>query len=108
MDRLFVYGTLGPGRPNEHIMKKIEGRWLKASVRGQLYPEGWGATLGYPALVLSDDGDEIEGHLFLSDQLAGFWDYLDDFEGDGYQRRLVTVRCEDGSDVEAYVYALKT
>lgn len=23
MQRLFVYGSLGPGRPNEHLMQKI-------------------------------------------------------------------------------------
>ncbi|KAB0733677.1 gamma-glutamylcyclotransferase, partial [Pseudomonas aeruginosa] len=25
MQRLFVYGSLGPGRPNEHLMQKIGG-----------------------------------------------------------------------------------
>ena len=33
MERLFVYGTLGPGRPNEHILLKIGGTWQPASVR---------------------------------------------------------------------------
>ncbi|KAB0731143.1 gamma-glutamylcyclotransferase, partial [Pseudomonas aeruginosa] len=27
MQRLFVYGSLGPGRPNEHLMQKIGGQW---------------------------------------------------------------------------------
>lgn len=26
MQRLFVYGSLGPGRPNEHLMQKIGGQ----------------------------------------------------------------------------------
>lgn len=24
-ERLFVYGTLGPGRPNEHVLRDIGG-----------------------------------------------------------------------------------
>ena len=34
---LFVYGTLAPGEPNEHILKDVEGVWLEASVTGKLY-----------------------------------------------------------------------
>ncbi len=41
-NKLFVYGTPGPGRPNEHILGKIGGSWEKASVTGTLHPEGWG------------------------------------------------------------------
>jgi gamma-glutamylcyclotransferase (GGCT)/AIG2-like uncharacterized protein YtfP len=38
--KLFVYGTLGPGRPNEHIMKNIGDTWEEASVIGILHQEG--------------------------------------------------------------------
>ncbi len=24
---LFVYGTLAPGRPNEHVLVEVPGRW---------------------------------------------------------------------------------
>ena len=44
IERLFVYGTLGPGRPNEHVLTAIGGSWLNASVSGFLRNEGWGAT----------------------------------------------------------------
>ncbi|MGI4199102.1 gamma-glutamylcyclotransferase family protein, partial [Klebsiella pneumoniae] len=27
MESLFVYGTLGPGRPNAHILENIGGTW---------------------------------------------------------------------------------
>ena len=54
MERLFVYGTLGPGRPNEHVMQKIGGSWQPASVRGRLVRAGWGfGRSGLPALVLA-------------------------------------------------------
>jgi len=32
--RLFVYGTLGPGRPNEQALNAIGGTWEEASVNG--------------------------------------------------------------------------
>ncbi len=39
MEKLFVYGTLGPGRPNEHILKKIGGSWKRGFVWGKLFEE---------------------------------------------------------------------
>jgi gamma-glutamylcyclotransferase (GGCT)/AIG2-like uncharacterized protein YtfP len=44
-ERLFVYGTLAPGRPNEHMLAEVDGEWETATVRGRLVPEGWGADL---------------------------------------------------------------
>ena len=55
--RLFVYGTLGPGRPNEHVLSAIGGTWEEASVNGFLMPRGWGAEMGYPGIVLDDTGE---------------------------------------------------
>ena len=39
---LFVYGTLGPNRPNAHIMEKIGGNWAEAHVFGTLKEQGLG------------------------------------------------------------------
>ncbi len=36
MEKLFVYGTLGPGRSNEHILKKIGGDWKKGFILGKI------------------------------------------------------------------------
>jgi gamma-glutamylcyclotransferase (GGCT)/AIG2-like uncharacterized protein YtfP len=33
-DRLFVYGTLAPGRPKEHVLEPLHGTWRAATVRG--------------------------------------------------------------------------
>ena len=104
--RLFVYGTLGLGRPNEHVLSAIGGTWKEASVNGFLKPQGWGAEMGYPGIVLDDAGDEIKGHLFCSDQLDHHWDKLDDFEGAEYKRVLTKVRTKDKA-VEAYIYILR-
>ena len=34
IQRLFVYGTLVPGGPNEHVLSDIGGTWIEASVNG--------------------------------------------------------------------------
>lgn len=33
-ERLFVYGTLAPGKPNEHVLAGLTGDWVAASVKG--------------------------------------------------------------------------
>ena len=104
--RLFVYGTLAPGQPNEHRLAGLGGRWRPASVRGRLYPEGWGAALGYPGIVLDEAGPWVDGHLFESERLASTWEALDDFEGEGYRRIATTVTFRDGSTTTAFVYVL--
>ncbi len=107
INKLFVYGTLGPGRPNAHILEIIGGSWEKASVKGKLIDEGWGAEMGYPGIILDKKGDIIEGFLFSSDNLNKHWSNLDEFEGDGYERVLSEVELPNNSIVEAYIYTLK-
>ena len=105
--RLFVYGTLAPGRPNAHVLADVPGTWEPATVTGTLLAEGWGAAEGYPGIILSEQGDAVEGLLFSSDSLAEHWARLDEFEGEGYERVLTTVQRKDGAVVDAYVYALR-
>ena len=106
-NKLFVYGTLAPGRPNEHLLRDIKGTWAKATISGVLHPQGWGAALGYPGIVLNPTGDKINGYLFSSEQLHEHWERLDEFEGPGYQRVLTDVIIECGKKEKAYVYELK-
>ena len=107
MQRLFVYGTLAPGRVNHGVLKDIPGSWQAATLRGILFEEGWGAAMDCPGIVPSADGDEVEGFVFSSGHLEAHWPMLDAFEGDSYQRISVTIRVNGTHDVEAYVYALK-
>ena len=37
IQRLFVYGTLAPGRPNEHLLNEIGGSWEEANSPGILF-----------------------------------------------------------------------
>ena len=66
--KLFVFGTLDPGRSNEHVLKEIGGVWENATVRGRLRQEGWGAEMGYPGIDLSENKEEIEGFLVTTQQ----------------------------------------
>ncbi|HEY5803768.1 MAG TPA: gamma-glutamylcyclotransferase family protein [Lysobacter sp.] len=104
--RLFVYGTLAPGRPNAHVLADVPGIWEPATVRGTLFAQGWGAAIGFPGIVLDDSGDEVQGLVFSSEQLPDHWARLDEFEGDGYARVLTRARLQDGSVVDAFVYTL--
>jgi gamma-glutamylcyclotransferase (GGCT)/AIG2-like uncharacterized protein YtfP len=102
-DRLATYGSLAPGRPNHHHVAGLEGRWFAGAVHGHLLEEGWGAALGYPALLLATDGPPVAVQVLESADLHAHWATLDDFEGPGYERVLTTVHTADG-DLEAYIY----
>jgi gamma-glutamylcyclotransferase (GGCT)/AIG2-like uncharacterized protein YtfP len=103
--RLATYGSLAPGRPNHHQVAGLRGRWFRGGVPGRLVEAGWGASLGFPALVLDPDGPAIDVQVLESDDLPAHWSRLDEFEGPGYERVLTTVHTATG-DVEAYVYVL--
>ncbi|MEM7612586.1 MAG: gamma-glutamylcyclotransferase family protein [Pseudomonadota bacterium] len=104
--RLFVYGTLAPGRANHHILSGCAGTWESATLRGHLLDQGWGASMGYPGIVPSADGDVVEGYLLTSEYLPDHWNALDSFEGGAYARTSVQVQLAGGATVPAFVYAL--
>jgi gamma-glutamylcyclotransferase (GGCT)/AIG2-like uncharacterized protein YtfP len=103
--RLATYGTLAPGRPNHVQLNELPGRWLVGHVRGSLAEAGWGATLGYPGLILDPEGPAIEVHIFESGALPRHWDRLDAFEGSGYRRVAVDVSTAEGV-LPASIYVL--
>src|SRR5690606_24746660 len=73
LQRLFVYGTLAPGRPNAHVLADVPGTWEPARMAGRLVQEGWGAALGYPAIVPGAGEGFVEGQLFSSEVLDAHW-----------------------------------
>ncbi|HBR2735988.1 TPA: gamma-glutamylcyclotransferase [Klebsiella pneumoniae] len=107
MESLFVYGTLGPGRPNSHILENIGGTWCEGHVRGHLHEKGWGAGMGYPGIVLDDNGSPVNGFLFTSANLVAYWQTLDKFEGEEYERVPVNVTTIHGEVVPSCIYMLK-
>jgi gamma-glutamylcyclotransferase (GGCT)/AIG2-like uncharacterized protein YtfP len=105
LERLATWGSLAPGRPNHHQLAGLEGRWLKGQVDRLLCRRWWGASLGFPALVLDPAGAAIGVNVFESIDLPADWARLDGFEGPGYQRVVTTVHMPTG-DVGAYIYVL--
>ena len=106
--RLFVYGSLAPGRHNEHVLANVSGTWEPATITGHLVQGGWGSSLGYPALVLEHETAVVPGMLLTSDALEEEWERLDLFEGPGYERVTVTVSLDDGTQRSAQTYVLRT
>lgn len=103
--RLAVYGTLAPGRPNEHVLSDLGGRWTEGTVRGELREEGWGATMGYPGIVLDPGGPTVTVYVLDAAELATRWADLDAFEGPGYRRTTTVVHTADG-EIAASIYEL--
>jgi hypothetical protein len=46
--------------------------------------------------------------VLLSAELDSRWREIDDFEGLGYERRVLPVRLEDGQTVDAHIYVALT
>ena len=63
--------------------------------------------MGCPGIDLDEQGNEVEGFLFSSENLSCHWAALDEFEGEAYERVLTKVKLKDGSTVDAYVYVLR-
>ena len=103
--RLAVYGTLAPGRPNHHQLDGLSGHWRNGTVTGHLVAAGWGSALGYPGLIPDVAGETVAVQLFESEGLSAHWPRLDAFEGDGYRRVVIDVRTEDG-DLDACIYVI--
>ncbi len=108
-DRLFVYGTLRPGKAPAEISGVVNR--LKplgnASIRAQLhqFPE-------YPAIRLNPRARKrIPGTLFgvidtdALERLDAYEEFYPSKPNSSlFLRKLARVRMEDGSDVEAWVY----
>ena len=105
---MFIYGSLQPGGPNEHVLQAVAGEWEPAVIKGVLVEKGWGASIGYPGLRVCNEGEDVRGYVLSSSSLRSMWDYLDEFEGKEYQRTTATVTLNGGGCVEAYVYVLRS
>ena len=104
---LAVYGTLGPGGPNHHVLADIPGRWMKDVVNGHLSQDGWGAAQGFLGITLDPNGPEVPVDVLIAADMGPHWDMLDAFEGDGYRRVPVTVDTADGP-ILAAIYEVIT
>ena len=107
-DRLAVYGSLAPGRPNRHHLADISGTWRDGWVEGVLHDRGWDAAQGFPGIHLEGGGPRVEVRVLESNELPQHWDRLDEFEGEEYGRVPVDIHGLDTAPVAGWIYALKT
>jgi gamma-glutamylcyclotransferase (GGCT)/AIG2-like uncharacterized protein YtfP len=102
--RLFVYGTLAPGREAWRVLAPwATGHAFEDHVTGTLYDTG----RGYPAAVFRGAGtsttdDVVYGYVVELDagRETQALDALDRYEGDEYER--VTVRTARGVEADTY------
>ncbi|MDN3427146.1 gamma-glutamylcyclotransferase [Microbacterium sp. APC 3898] len=103
---LFAYGTLKQGGKYHCYLEEAELVEEQATAKGTLYDTG----MGYPAMVLSDNG-QVEGEIYeIPDVLWPALDYLEDYSGnpetDLYEKVTITVQA--GSEtLETLVYLAK-
>lgn len=103
---LFAYGTLKQGGKYHCYLEEAELVEEQATAKGILYDTG----MGYPAMVLSDNG-QVEGEIYeIPDVLWPALDYLEDYSGnpetDLYEKVTITVQA--GSEtLETLVYLAK-
>ena len=103
---IFVYGTLQPREINHHHFKPFQGKWKNGYVLGDLETKGWGAEYGFPGIRLNPKGRQVNGSLFLSDDIADILRLLDALEGEEYQRVITDVYLEDNTILPAFIYQL--
>jgi gamma-glutamylcyclotransferase (GGCT)/AIG2-like uncharacterized protein YtfP len=102
--RLFVYGTLAPGRDAWKVLEPwVTGTARADAVAGVLYDTG----RGYPAAVFATGaapGGVVHGHVVeLNADCAGAaLARLDRYEGDEYER--VTVQTVSGLEAATYAW----
>lgn len=105
LTRLAVYGSLAPGRVNHHQLAGLNGHWQQGVVKGRLTNAGWGASIGFPGLVLDPSGPAVDVYVFESPDLPDHWARLDEFEGPEYRRVVTQVQIPD-REVSASIYVV--
>jgi len=101
---LAAYGSLAPGEENHWVVSRLPGEWVPATVKGWIFEIGWGPAEGWLGFIEDPEGPEVALAVLFSADLPRHWSQIDDFEGEGYLRRIVDVTLADGSIVPAQIY----
>ena len=107
INSIFVYGTLQPGKQNNHLLSDCRGTWKKGYVFGKLININHGEDYGYPAIKLEKKASKSHGMIFKADNLKKKLIELDKFEGKDYKRVITDVILDDGTVIKAYIYEYK-
>lgn len=106
--KVFVYGTLKVGGRFAADFDVVRESSVKATVYGKIY-DGY----GYPRLLLSPESDNLTVHgelhtysepekvITLMDLIEGYKEGRPD---NLYNRKPVTVKLDDGTEEEAFIY----
>ena len=105
---LAVYGSLAPGESNHWVVSRISGEWVGGSVRGYVFDLTWGPADGYLGFVPDADGVDVRLAILISPDLSKKWREIDEFEGPGYERRVLPVLLDDGREIDAHIYVALT
>ena len=101
---LFVYGTLRRGYKlsiQSQVSKHL--RYIgKAKVKAALYDLG-----AYPGAVKGDGSNEVVGDVFEVGSPELVLSFLDEYEGEEYQRVETRVRLRSGKWITAWMYWYK-
>ena len=105
---LAVYGSLLPGEKNHWVVRSIKGEWMPGVARGFEFDITWGPAEGYEGFLPDDGGNNVAVMVLVSDQLEKNLRPVDDFQGDGFARRIVPVTLEGETVIQAWIYAALT
>jgi gamma-glutamylcyclotransferase (GGCT)/AIG2-like uncharacterized protein YtfP len=98
-DRLFVYGTLAPGKDAWTVLAPwVVGAAAPDAVAGRLYDTG----RGYPGATFGPGPGLVHGVVVVLARPDAALAALDRYEGDEYAR--ITVRTRAGIDVATYAW----
>ena len=102
---LFVCGTLRSNMQNEwsRLLAARAELLGPAKMRGALFDLG-----SYPGMIASADAPGfVIGEVFKLNGAAGTFFELDRYEGEDFERRIVSVTRSDGREMEAWAYLYK-
>ena len=108
IDRLAVYGSLAPGESNHWVISRISGEWTTGTVRGYEFDITWGPADGYQGFIPDADGNDVAVSVLVSNDLERHWREIDEFEGPGYERRMIAVSSPSALPVQAHIYVALT
>lgn len=99
---VFVYGTLRMGEINHNVVKGFITHSVTGTIKGTLY----NVSDRYPALILDNEGFEVEGEWLVVDNSAlKEMDRLEGYHGPGKDNFYERVWVKDlHSDYEGWVY----
>ncbi|MFX1278783.1 MAG: gamma-glutamylcyclotransferase family protein [Promethearchaeota archaeon] len=100
LNRLFVYGTLQHGQSRNYILRGLE--FEKAVLLN--YRKVNPPSLGFP-IIIRKEGSNVNGEIYYN-LPPSLINHIDNIEGEGelYHRIKVTVKLENGKEVDAFTY----